>query len=61
MIFIVYNYFISLNITLKIILHNVTKKTKQTEWDGKESNKSSQLHKSRVLLIDIKKDRFSPL
>ena len=34
MISIVYNYFISHNITLQIILHNVIKKTKQTEWDG---------------------------
>ena len=38
MIFIVCNYFISHNITLQITLHNVTKKTKQTEWDGEESN-----------------------
>ena len=37
-IFIVYNYFISHNITLQIILHNVTKKTKQKEWGGEESN-----------------------
>ena len=35
-IFIVYNDFISHNITLQIILHNVTKKTKKTERDGEE-------------------------
>ena len=43
MIFIIYNYFVSHNIKLQIILHNVTKKTKQTELDGEESNNSSQL------------------
>ena len=40
-ILIVYNYFISHNITLQIISHNVTKKTKQRELDGEESNNSS--------------------
>ena len=38
MIFIIYNYFVSHNIKLQIILHNVTKKTKHTELDGEESN-----------------------
>ena len=39
-IFIVYNYFISHNITLQIILQNVTIKTNPTEWGGEESNNS---------------------
>ena len=54
-IFIVYNYFISHNITLQIRLHNVTKKTKQTEWDGEEYNNSSQSQRNQSILIDINK------
>ena len=48
-ILIVYNYFISHNITLQIMLHNSTKKTKQTELDGEEPNNSSQLHTSQSI------------
>ena len=49
-IFIVYNYFISHNITLQIMIHNDTKKTKQTEWGGEESNNSSQLQRNQSIV-----------
>ena len=35
MIFIIYNYFVSHNIKLQIILHNVTKKQNKQNWMGK--------------------------
>ena len=49
-IFIVYNYFLSHKITLQIILHNVTKNTKHTEWDWEEFNNSSQLQRNQSII-----------
>ena len=54
MIFIIYNYFVSHNIKLQKILHNVTKKTKQTELDGEESNNSSQLQRNQSTISRYK-------
>ena len=48
-IFIVH-YFISHNITLQIMLHNVTQKTKQTERGREESNNSSQLQINQSIM-----------
>ena len=53
-IFIIYNCFVSHNIKLQIILHNVTKKTKQTELDGEESNNSSQLQRNQSTISKYK-------
>ena len=62
MAFIVYNYFISHNIALQIILYNVTKK-KQNRQNGmgKSLTTVANYKEIRVLLIDINKDRFSLL